>query len=71
MYGSERATGKTAKNGKVPARKYAVSVKKLFFWSSKYLGPQQILEPQQFLGPQQILGPRHKKSFFLEKKNSF
>jgi len=71
MYGSGRATGKSAKNGKRPARKYAVSVKKLFFWNSKYLGPQQILEPQQFLVPQQILGPRHKKSFFSREKGFF
>ena len=58
MYGSGRATGKSAKKCKRPARKHAVSVEKLFFWSSKYLGPQQILEPQQFLGPRQILGPQ-------------
>ena len=70
MYDSGRATGKSAENGKRPARKYAVSVKKLFFWNSKYLGPQQILEPQQFLGPQQILGPADIRPP-AQKKNSF
>ena len=39
MYGSGRATGKSAKNGKRPARKYAESVKKPFFLEQQIFRP--------------------------------
>ena len=42
----EGPRGSLPKNVMTAARKHAVSVKELFFFNSKYLGPQQILEPQ-------------------------
>ena len=83
MQGSGRATGKTAKNGKRPARKYAVSVKKLFFLKLQiFRPPANIRAAAVFSPPANIkaaanirppadIRPPAQKKFFQQRKRFF
>ena len=69
---------KTANNGKRPARKYAVSVKKLFFLKLQIFRPPANIRaavvfrpPADIRAAANIRAPAQKKSFFSREKGFF